>query len=55
MRIKKTSQTTPKTSQTINQYSTSTEDAYSANYINSVVGDIDTILTRLTTGGGVSS
>lgn len=34
MRIKKVSQTTPVTAQVVDGYSTSTTDAYSANYIN---------------------
>jgi len=55
MKIKKTSETTPRTSQTVNQYSTSTSDSYSCNYLNTVLGDIETILTELTTGGGVSN
>lgn len=34
MRIKKVSQTTPVTAQVVDGYSTSTTDAYSANYVN---------------------
>lgn len=34
MRIKKTSETTPRTSQTVNQYSESTQDSYACDYIN---------------------
>lgn len=32
---------------------TSNNDAYSCTYINNLVGDIETILTTITTGGGV--
>ena len=34
--------------------STTSGDVYDVTYINSVLGDIDTILTAITTGGGVS-
>ena len=37
MRIKKTSETTPRTSQTVNQYSESTQDSYSCDYINKAI------------------
>lgn len=37
MRIKKTSATTPVQAQVVNTYSTSTTDAYSANYVNNAV------------------
>lgn len=40
MRIKKTSQTTPRSSETINTYSESTTDGYSANYVNNAIKDI---------------
>lgn len=36
MRIKKVSQTTPVTAQVVDGYSTSTTDAYSANYVNNM-------------------
>ena len=55
MRIKKISETTPKVSQSVNSYSESTTDTYCCNYLNTVLGDIETILTELTTGGGVSN
>ncbi len=54
MRIKKISQTTATLSQIINGYSTSTTDAYSCAYVNSILGDIETILTTLISGGGVA-
>lgn len=38
MRIKKTSQTTPVQAEIVNAYSTSTEDGYSASYINNTFG-----------------
>ena len=38
----------------VSSYSVSTTDAYSASYINGVLGDVETVLTTLTTGGGVS-
>lgn len=34
MRIRKVSQTTPTASNVVNEYSTSTEDTYGADYIN---------------------
>lgn len=37
----------------VSSYSVRTTDAYSASYINGVLGDIETVLTTLTTGGGV--
>lgn len=40
MRIKKTSATTPVQAQVVNTYSTSTTDAYSANYVNNNIKDI---------------
>ena len=55
MRIKKTSETIPKASQSVNSYNESTTDTYSCNYLNTVLGDIETILTTLTIGGGVSN
>ena len=40
MRIKKVSQTTPTQAQVVDGYSTSTTDSYSANYVNSMGGNI---------------
>lgn len=37
MRIRKVSQTTPTTSNIVNEYSTSTTDGYSANYVNNLL------------------
>ena len=39
MRIKKTSETTPRTSQTVNSYSESTQDSYSCDYVNNIMED----------------
>lgn len=36
MRIRKVSQTTPTTSNAVNEYSTSTENTYGCNYINNL-------------------
>lgn len=37
-----------------NANSTTAGDVYDVRYINTMIGDVETILTRLTTGGGVS-
>lgn len=37
MRIKKTTETTPVQAEIVNEYSTSTEDGYSANYVNGLI------------------
>ena len=42
------------TSKVKSSVSTTSGDVYDVTYINSTLGDIETILTRLTTGGGVS-
>ena len=42
------------TSQVKNTMSTTAGDVYDVRYINNMIGDVETILTRLTTGGGVS-
>lgn len=40
MRIRKISETTPTTSNIVNEYSTSTTDGYSANYVNNIIEDV---------------
>ena len=52
--IKKVGSVTPTQGNIVSAYSVRTTDAYSASYINGVLGDIETVLTTLTTGGGVS-
>ena len=42
------------TSKVKNSNSTTAGDVYDVRYINTMIGDVETILTRLTTGGGVS-
>lgn len=42
------------TSKVKNTNSTTAGDVYDVRYINNMIGDVETILTRLTTGGGVS-
>jgi fructose-1,6-bisphosphatase len=42
------------TSKVKNAKSTTAGDVYDVRYINTMIGDVETILTRLTTGGGVS-
>ena len=41
------------TSQVKNTMSTTAGDVYDVRYINNIIGDVETILTRLTTGSGV--
>lgn len=41
------------TSQVKNTMSTTAGDVYDVRYINNMIGDVETILTRLTTGSGV--